>query len=106
MTFKKHLEVLKKIYGNPRACGVVIGDKSQSLVPAIFFGWDLDVRQGLFKLMMKCNVAQAMAKVSTLVINKVKPQIVNKVIPLHVYEKSLTFLRFYPHIFLEYLKLA
>jgi hypothetical protein len=42
------------------------------MVPDIFFRWDLDVQQGLFKLMMKSNVAQAMAKVSALVINKVK----------------------------------
>jgi len=43
------------------------------MVPTILFGWDLDVQQGLFKLMMKFNVAQAMAKVSTLFITKVKP---------------------------------
>ncbi len=65
--------MLKKFYGNPSACGVAIGDKSQWMVPTILFGWDLDAQQGLFKLMMKSNVAQAMAKVSTLFINKVKP---------------------------------
>ncbi len=65
--------MLKKFYGNPHACGVVIGDKSQSMVPAILSGWDFNAQQGLFKLMMKSNVAQVMAKVSTLTINKVKP---------------------------------
>jgi hypothetical protein len=43
MTFLKRLEVLKKFYGNPCACGVAIGDKSQSMVLAILFRWDLDV---------------------------------------------------------------
>jgi hypothetical protein len=43
------------------------------MVLAILFMWDLDAQQGLFKLMMKSNVVQAMAKVSTLFINKVKP---------------------------------
>jgi hypothetical protein len=65
--------VLKKFYGNPHACGVVIGDKSQSMVLAILSGWDFDAQQGLLKLMMKSNVTQAMAKVSTLTINNVKP---------------------------------
>jgi hypothetical protein len=72
-TFLKHLEVLKFFYGNPQACGVAIGDKSQWMVPTILFRWDLDVQQRLFKLMMKSNVPQAMAKVSTLVFNKVNP---------------------------------
>jgi hypothetical protein len=44
MTSPKHLEVLKKFYGNPHACGVTIGDKSQSMVPTIIFEWDLDVK--------------------------------------------------------------
>jgi hypothetical protein len=43
------------------------------MVPSIILGWDFDAQQGLFKLMMKFNVVQAMAKVSTLTINKVKP---------------------------------
>ncbi len=72
MTSPKHLEVLKKFYGNPHACGVTIGDKSQSMVPTIIFEWDLDVKWGLFMLMMKSNV-QTMAKISTLVIDKVNP---------------------------------
>jgi hypothetical protein len=71
------------------------------MVPPILFRWDLDAQQGLFKLVMKSNVAQAMAKVSTLVINKVKPWIVTKVIPLPIYEKSLMFFRFYSIYFLN-----
>jgi hypothetical protein len=43
------------------------------MVLAILFEWDLDAQQRLFKLMMKSNVTQAMEKVSTLIINKVKP---------------------------------
>jgi hypothetical protein len=43
------------------------------MVLAILFKWDLDAQQGLFKLMMNSNVTQAMEKVSTLIINKVKP---------------------------------
>jgi hypothetical protein len=43
------------------------------MVLAILFEWDLDAQQGLFKLMMNSNVTQAMEKVSTLIINKVKP---------------------------------
>jgi hypothetical protein len=43
------------------------------MVPTIISKWDLDVQQGLFKLTMKPNVAQAMVEVSTLLI----PLIVN-----------------------------
>jgi hypothetical protein len=44
MTFPKHLEVLKEFYGNPHACGVTIGDKSQSMVHAFILEWDLDAQ--------------------------------------------------------------
>jgi hypothetical protein len=77
MTFPKLLEALKEFYCNPYLCGVTIGDKSQSMVLAIIFEWDLNVQQGLFKLMMKSRVVQPMAKISTLAIDKVNPQIVN-----------------------------
>ncbi len=69
----KAFEVLNFFYGNPRSCGVAIGDKLKWMVLAILFEWDLDAQQGLFKLMMNSNVTQAMEKVSTLIINKVKP---------------------------------
>ncbi len=67
------MEVLKEFYGNPRACGVATGGKSQCMVPTIISKWDLDVQQGLFKLAMKSNAAQAMVETSTLLI----PLIVN-----------------------------
>jgi hypothetical protein len=47
------------------------------MVLTIFSGWDLDVQQGLFKLTMKFNVAQAMAEVMDFASNKVNPTIVN-----------------------------
>jgi hypothetical protein len=47
------------------------------MVPTIIFKWDLDAQQGLFKLIMKSNATQVMAEISTLIINKVNPQIVN-----------------------------
>jgi hypothetical protein len=36
------------------------------MVPTILLGWDLDVQQGLFKLTMKSNAAEAMAEVVAL----------------------------------------
>jgi hypothetical protein len=45
MIFPKYLEVLKEFYGNPHACGVTTSDKSQSMVFAIIFKWDLDAQQ-------------------------------------------------------------
>jgi hypothetical protein len=36
------------------------------MVPTILSYWDLDVQQGLFKLTMKSNNAQAMAEVVVL----------------------------------------
>ncbi len=47
------------------------------MVPTILWGWDLDVQQGLFKLTMKSNVAQAMVEVMALASNKVNPTIIN-----------------------------
>jgi hypothetical protein len=47
------------------------------VVLAILSSWDLDAQQRLFKLTMKSNAFQAMAKVVALVANKVNPQIVN-----------------------------
>jgi hypothetical protein len=47
------------------------------VVLAVLSGWDLDAQQRLFKLTMKSNASQAMAKVMALVANKVNPQIVN-----------------------------
>jgi hypothetical protein len=44
MTFPKHLEVLKDFYGTPPICGVTTSDKSQSMVFAIIFEWDLDAQ--------------------------------------------------------------
>jgi hypothetical protein len=44
---------------------------------AIFWAWDLDVQQGLFKLTMKSNIAQAMVEVMALASNKVNPTIIN-----------------------------
>jgi len=68
VTFPRHLEVLKTIYCNPQFALMVL---------TIFSGWDLDVQQGLFKLTMKFNVAQAMAEVMDFASNKVNPTIVN-----------------------------
>jgi hypothetical protein len=73
MTISTHLEVLKEFYGNPCACGVAIGGKSQAMVPTIIFRWDLDAQQGLFKPTMKFNAIQPMVEVSALVIDKVNP---------------------------------
>ncbi len=77
MTFPTHLEVLKDLYGNPRACGIATSGKSWSMVPAIIFEWDMDAQQGLFKLTMKFNAVQAKVEVSTLVTKKVNPHIVD-----------------------------
>lgn len=103
MIFPKHLEVLKEFYGNPHACGVAIGDKSQSMVLTIIFEWDLDAKKRLFNLTMKSNVAQAMAKISTLVIDKVNPQIVN---PFTHLWKVINVFQLLSHTFLEDPKLA
>jgi len=47
------------------------------MVPTIIFKWDLDAQQGLFELIMKSNATQVRAEISTLIINKVNPQIIN-----------------------------
>jgi len=73
------------------------------MVLAIIFEWDLDAQQGLFKLTMKFNAVQAKAKVSTLVINKVNPHIVNPFIRLW---KVINTSQLLSHTFPKYLKLA
>ncbi len=52
-------------------------NKFAPMVPAILWAWDLDVQLGLFKLTMKSNIVQAMAKVMALASNKVNPTIIN-----------------------------
>ncbi len=47
------------------------------MVLVIFLAWNLDVQQGLFKLNMKSNAVQAMAKVVALTIDKAHPMVVN-----------------------------
>ncbi len=51
--------------------------KFASMVLVVLSSWDLDAEQRLFKLTMKSNDSQAMAKVVALVANKVNSQIVN-----------------------------
>jgi hypothetical protein len=55
----------------------------------ILFGRDLDVQQGLFKLMMKSNVIQAMVEVSQLTVDKVNPRLL---IPIPICGRSLMFI--------------
>jgi hypothetical protein len=43
------------------------------MVLAIISSWDLDVQQGLFKLTMKSNTAQAMVEVMALASDKINP---------------------------------
>jgi hypothetical protein len=47
------------------------------MVLVIFSAWNLDVQQGLFKLNMKSSVAQAMANVVAITIDKAHPMVVN-----------------------------
>jgi hypothetical protein len=59
-----------------RKCGVVV-DGKLAMMMFVLLAWNLDVQQGLFKLNMKCNTAQAMAKVVALTIDKAHPMVVN-----------------------------
>jgi hypothetical protein len=102
MTFPTHLEVLKELYSNPRACGVATSCKSQSMVLAIIFEWDLDAQQGFFKLMMKFNAIQAKVEILALVSNKVNPHIVN---PLTRLWRVINASQLLSHTFLKYVKL-
>ncbi len=56
-----------------RQCGVVVDGKLVLMVLVILLAWNLDVQQGLFKLTIKSNVAQTMAKVMALTIDKAHP---------------------------------
>jgi hypothetical protein len=47
------------------------------MVSSIILAWDLNVQNGLFKLTMKSNIVQAMAKVVALVINQTNLIFVN-----------------------------
>ncbi len=62
---------------NPHPCGQAKEGKFVPMLLAILLGLNLDVQQGLFKLTMKSNATQAMAKVVTLASNKVNLIIVN-----------------------------
>jgi hypothetical protein len=69
--------VLKKFYYSPRPCGQPKDNKFARMVPTILSSWDLDVQQGLFKLTMKSNIAQAMVEIVALAFNKVFLTIIN-----------------------------
>jgi hypothetical protein len=69
--------VLKKFYYSPHPCGQPKDEKFVLMVPTILSNWDLNVQQGLFKLTMKSNATQAMAKIVALAFNKVNPTIIN-----------------------------
>jgi hypothetical protein len=56
---------------------LVIDDKSTLVVFTIFSSWDLDVQQGVFKLIMKFNVVQVMVNVGVLTIDKAHTLIIN-----------------------------
>jgi hypothetical protein len=55
------------------------------MVLVVLLGWDLDAQEGFFKLTMKSNVSQAMAKVVASAATEVNPQIVN---PFFLFVKS------------------
>jgi hypothetical protein len=55
--FTKHLHVLKRFYGEPKA--IVEGD-NQRVVQPILDSWQLDVQQAYFKLAIKSNSKAAM----------------------------------------------
>jgi hypothetical protein len=71
------LEVLKAFYYTLCQCGVVVDGKLAVMVLVILLAWNLDVQQGLFKLNIKSNVAQTMAKVVALTIDKAHPMGIN-----------------------------
>jgi len=77
VTFPQHLEVLRNFYSSPHPCGQPKDGKSTPMVPTIFSSWDLDAQQGLFKVTMKFNATQAMAKIVAIAFNKVNPTIIN-----------------------------
>jgi hypothetical protein len=56
-----------------RKCGVVVDGKLAMMVLVVLLAWNLDVQQGLFKFNMKSNIAQVMAKMVALIIDKVHP---------------------------------
>lgn len=73
------------------------------MVPIVLSGWDLDAQQGLFKFTMKSNAIQAMAKVATMVVDKVQLQIVD---PLICLWKIINVFQLMFHTFPKYLKLV
>jgi hypothetical protein len=77
VTLLQHLEVLKGFYFSPQPCGQYQGGKFASIVHVVFLRWDLDVQQGLFKLITKSNFAQAMGEVVSIAFDKANPIIVN-----------------------------
>ncbi len=68
-TFFRQMEILKGFYCNPQSCEQFKDKKSTPMVSSIILAWDLNVQNELFKLTMKSNVVQAMAKVVAIVTN-------------------------------------
>ncbi len=73
------------------------------MVPTIISCWDLDVQQGLFKLTMKSNVVQAMAKIIVCASDKVNVTIIN---PLTHMWGVIYASQFLSNVFPKYLKVA
>ncbi len=69
-TFSRQMEILKGFHCNPWSCEQFRDKKFTPMVASIILAWDLNVQNGLFKLTMKSNVVQAMAKVVALVTNQ------------------------------------
>jgi hypothetical protein len=103
MTFLWQLKVLKDFYGSEHTYGIQTNGKYASMVPTVLSGWDLDSQQRLFKLTMKSNAYQVMAKMVAMVANKVDPQIVN---PFTCLWKVINVFHLLSNTFPEYLKLA
>jgi hypothetical protein len=69
------------------------------MVLAILSCWDLDVQQGLFKLIMKSNDAQAMVDMVVIASNKANPIIVNPFTRFVVSDPCITtFVSFFSRI--------